>query len=82
MGGLFSWLGYSVVGADAYIGLNRIFPAPRQGTRALPYKMLGYRAGPMCPAAHRTPCKYPVIAKPVRTPAVAIRIPRPLGPLA
>ena len=24
----------------------------------------------MCPAAHRTPCKYPVIAKPVRTLAV------------
>ena len=32
------------VGADAYIGPNRIFPAPRQGTRALPYKVLRYRA--------------------------------------
>ena len=53
---------------------------PRQGTRALPYKMLGRRAGPMCPAAHRTPCKTPVIAKPVRTLAVAIRIPRPQAP--
>ena len=31
---------------------------------------------------YRTPCKNPVIAKPVRTLAVAIRIPRPLGPLA
>ena len=31
-------------------------PHPRQGTRALPYKMLGCRAGPMCPAAHRTSC--------------------------
>ena len=27
----------------------------------------------MCPAAHRTPCKYPVIAKPVRTALVAKR---------
>ena len=31
---------------------------------------------------HYTPCKNPVIAKPVRKLAVAIRIPRPLGPLA
>ena len=29
-------------------------PHSRQGTQALPYKMLGCRAGPMCPAAHRT----------------------------
>ena len=28
-----------------------IAPHPRQGTRAPPYKMLGCRAGPMCPAA-------------------------------
>ena len=39
------------VGADAYIGPNQVFPHPRQGTRALPYKMCGCRAGPMCPAA-------------------------------
>ena len=31
---------------------------------------------------YRAPCKKPVIAKPVRTLAVAIRIPRPHGPLA
>ena len=30
---------------------------------------------------YRTPCKNPVIAKPVRTLAVAIRIPRPQAPL-
>ena len=30
---------------------------------------------------HRTPCKTPVIAKPVRTLAVAIRSPRPQAPL-
>ena len=42
-----------------------LVPHSRQGTRALPYKMLDCRAGPMCPAAHRTPCKNPVIAKPV-----------------
>ena len=35
----------------------------------------------MCPAAHRTPCKHPVIAKPVRTLAVAIRTPVPSAPL-
>ena len=35
----------------------------------------------MCLAAHRTPCKTPVIARPVRTLAVAIRIPRPQAPL-
>ena len=35
------------VGADAYIGPTGYFPHPRQGTRALPYKMCG---GPMCPA--------------------------------
>ena len=49
------------------------FPHPRQGTRALPCKMLSCRAGPVCPAAHRTPCKKPVIAKPVRTAPVAKR---------
>ena len=27
---------------------------PRQGTRALPYKNNGCRAGPMCPAARQT----------------------------
>ena len=42
-----------------------LVPHSRQGTRALPYKMLGCRAGPMCPAAHCTSCKNPVIAKPV-----------------
>ena len=36
------------------------------------------RAGCPHPAVHRTPCKNPVIAKPVRTLAVAIRSPRPL----
>ena len=39
------------VGADAYIGPTGYFPHPRQGTRALPYKMCG---GPMCPAATGT----------------------------
>ena len=33
-------------------------------------------------ALYRLLAKNHVIAKPVRTPAVAIRIPRPLGPLA
>ena len=61
---------YAFVGADAYIGPNQVFPHPRQGTRALPYKVLRYRAwanrvvrpykpfrraGPMCPAAHQPP---------------------------
>ena len=32
------------VGADAYIGPTVFFPHPRQGTRALPYKVLCYRA--------------------------------------
>ena len=32
------------VGADAYIGPTGFFPHPRQGTRALPYKVLCYRA--------------------------------------
>ena len=35
---------YAFVGADAYIGPNQVFPHPRQGTRALPYKVLRYRA--------------------------------------
>ena len=29
---------------------DRVFPHPRQGTRALPYKKHYCRAGPMCPA--------------------------------
>ena len=33
------------------------------------------------PGLAPTPCKNPVIARPVRTLAVAIRTPRPLGPL-
>ncbi len=45
---------YAFVGADAYIGPNQVFPHPRQGTRALPYKN-ACRAGPMCPAAHQPP---------------------------
>ena len=32
------------VGADAYIGPTGFFPHPRQGTQALPYKALRYRA--------------------------------------
>ena len=55
----------SSVGADAPVRPGGLVPHSRQGTRALPYKMLGCRAGPMCPAAHCTPCKNPVIAKPV-----------------
>ena len=39
------------VGDDAHIGPTGYFPHPRQGTRALPYKMCG---GPMCPAATGT----------------------------
>ena len=31
-------------------------PHPRQGTRALPYKICGCRGGPMCPAAPCTSC--------------------------
>ena len=34
------------------------------------------------PILHRTPCKKAVIARPVRKLVVAIRNPRPLGPLA
>ena len=45
-------------------------------------KMHGGVTIPRRPDLHRTPCKNHVIAKPVRTPAVAIRIPRPLGSLA
>lgn len=45
-------------------------------------KMQGGMTTPRRPALYRTPCKKPVIAKPVRTPAVAIRIPRPYGTLA
>ena len=44
-------IGKPSVGADAYIGPPGYFPHPRQGTRALPYKMCG---GPMCPAATGT----------------------------
>ena len=51
------WHGAAVTGGF------RFAPHPRQGTRALPYKMLGCRAGPMCLAAHRTPCKNHVIAR-------------------
>ena len=36
---------------------------------------------PRRPDLHHTPCKNPVIARPVRKLAVAIRIPRPYGPL-
>ena len=44
-------------------------------------KLQGGVTTPRRPDLHRTPCKKPVIAKPVRTPAVAIRTPRPYGPL-
>ncbi len=61
------------VGAGVPDGPSWFCHAPsRQGTRALPYKVLRYRdradrgiglykgmpcrAGPVCPAAHRTPC--------------------------
>ena len=37
----------------------------------------GRAEGRASPVIHRTPCKNPVIAKPVRTLAVAIRSPRP-----
>ena len=36
---------------------------------------------PRRPDLHRTPCKNPVIARPVRKLAVAIRVPRPFEPL-
>ena len=52
---------------------------------APPHPMLhpvGADASVRPPIPYRTPCNPPVIAKPVRTLAVAIRIPRPLGPLA
>ena len=76
------------VGADAHIG-------PHAGTSCNPSVGADAHIGPLTaplvtlrragcphPATHRTPCKNPVIAKPVRTLAVAIRVPRPLGPLA
>ena len=51
------------VGADAYIGPTGFFPHPRQGTRALPYKVLCYRAQagrvvrPYAPSrTRRAPC--------------------------
>ena len=40
------------------------------------------RAGPMCPTAHRTPCKKPCHCEASAHTGVAIRIPRPLDPLA
>ena len=52
-------IGKPSVGADAHIGPTGFFPHPRQGTRAPPYKMCGCRAGPMCPADHRTTCNAP-----------------------
>ena len=53
---------------------SRSYTAPsRQGTRALPYKNNGCRAGPMCPAARCTPCK-PCHCEPVTdVTGVAIR---------
>ena len=35
---------------------------PRADRVVCPYEVMPCRAGPMCPAAHRTPCKKPVIA--------------------
>ena len=65
------WHGEAVTGGFLFA------PHSRQGTRALPYKMLGCRAGPMCPAARQPPHPlYPsVIARPVRKLVVAIRFP-------
>ena len=51
-----SSIGKRSVGDDAYIVPPWFFPHLRQGTRALPYKICGCRAGPMCPAAPCTPC--------------------------
>ena len=45
-------------------------------------KMQGGVTTPRRPDLHHTPCKNYVIARPVRKLAVAIRIPRPYGPLA
>ena len=95
------------VGADAYIGPTGYFPHPRQGTRALPYKIAWCRAAPLITDTGRRGrrplrnpigkhfvgaddppglvphplAKNPVIARPVRTSAVAIRIPISLHPL-
>ena len=44
------------------------------------HKMQGGVTTPRRPDLHRTSCKNHVIAKPVRTLAVAIRIPRPYAP--
>ena len=41
------------VGADAYIGPTGYFPHPRQGTRALPYKIALCRAAPLMTDAGR-----------------------------
>ena len=41
------------VGADAYIGPTGYFPHPRQGTRALPYKIAWCRAAPLITDAGR-----------------------------
>ena len=51
-----SSIGKRSVGDDAYIVPPWFFPHLRQGTRALPYKICGCRAGPMCPAALCTSC--------------------------
>ena len=65
-------------------------PYAPQGTRragrtgsSAPYKIMPCRAGPMCPAVPPYPLQKPVIAKPVRTLAVAIRTPKrlPYDPL-
>ena len=51
-----SSIGKRSVGDDAYIVPPWFFPHLRQGTRALPYKICGCRAGPMCPAAPCASC--------------------------
>ncbi len=51
-----SSIGKRSVGDDAYIVPPWFFPHLRQGTRALPYKICGCRAGPMCPAVPCTSC--------------------------
>ena len=70
-------IGKPSVGATLAVARGRGKAPPLRTTR---YASVG--AGVPDGPHTAPPVKLPVIAKPVRTPAVAIRLPRPLGPLA
>ena len=65
------------VGADAYIGPTGFSHIPGRARGPCPTKSIIVGRDPCVPPSHRTPCKKPVIAKPVRTLVVAIRTPCP-----